>query len=76
MVFKNDKVYTVIKWVCLTVVPALNVLITSLCALYGWGWGNIVIGTIDAVAVFVGAILGIGSYKYNKQLEAENKNNA
>lgn len=76
MVFKNDKVYTVIKWVCLTVVPALNVLITSLCALYGWGWGNIVIGTIDAVAVFVGAILGIGSYKYNKQLEATSKDNA
>lgn len=76
MVFKNDKVYTVIKWICLTVVPALNVLITSLCALYGWGWGNIVIGTIDAVAVFVGAILGIGSYKYNKQLEATSKDNA
>lgn len=70
MVFKNSKVYDVLKWICLTVVPALNILITSLCALYGWGWGNIVIGTIDAIAVFVGAILGFGANKYKKSLDA------
>lgn len=72
----NDKVYNIIKWVCLTVVPALNILLATLCALYGWGWGNIVIGTIDAVAVFVGTIIGIGSVKYKKSLEAETKDNA
>lgn len=69
-----DKVYNALKWVCLTVVPALNVLIASLCALYGWGWGNIVIGTIDAVAIFVGACLGFGSYKYAKLQEKANGN--
>lgn len=73
MIFKNDKVYDIIKWVLLTVVPALNILISTLCALYGWTWGNIVIGTIDAIAVFVGTILGIGSIKY-KSLNKENKN--
>lgn len=70
----NDKLYTILKWVCLTVVPALNILITTLCALYGWTWGNIVIGTIDAIAAFVGAILGFGSIKYQKALkDSENK---
>jgi hypothetical protein len=66
MIFKDDKVYNIIKWICLTVVPALNVLITTLCGIYGWTWGNIVIGTIDAFAIFVGAILGFGSIKYQK----------
>ena len=65
----DNKVYNILKWICLTVVPALNILIATLCALYGWTWGNIVIGTIDAVAVFVGSIIGIGSYKYQKSLE-------
>lgn len=65
----NNKAYNVLKWVCLTVVPALNVLIATLCALYGWTWGSIVIGTIDAVAVFIGAILGFGSIKYQKTLQ-------
>lgn len=70
----NDKVYTILKWVCLTVIPALNILIATLCALYGWTWGNIVIGTIDAIAAFVGAILGFGSIKYQKALkDSENK---
>lgn len=72
MIFKNEKVYDIIKWVCLTVVPALNILISTLCALYGWTWGNVVIGTIDAIAVFVGTILGIGSVKY-KKLNAKEK---
>ena len=70
MVFKNEKVYDILKWVCLTVVPALNILITTLCSIYGWPWGPVVIGTIDAVAVFVGSILGFGSIKYQKQLKA------
>ena len=70
----NNKVYNVLKWICLTVVPALNVLLATLCALYGWTWGSIVIGTIDAVAVFIGAILGFGSIKYQKTLQdSDNK---
>lgn len=73
MVFKNSKVYDVLKWVCLTVVPALNILITALCALYGWSWGNIVIGTIDAIAVFVGSILGFGANKYKRLKNAQSE---
>lgn len=70
----NDKLYTILKWICLTVVPALNILIATLCSLYGWTWGNIVIGTIDAIAAFVGAILGFGSIKYQKALkDSDNK---
>lgn len=68
MIFKDNKVYDVIKWILLVVVPALNVLLTGLCALYGWTWGPIVVGTIDLVAVFFGTILGIGSAKYQKKL--------
>ena len=65
----NDKLYNILKWILLTVIPALNILIATLCALYGWSWGNIVIGTIDAVAAFVGAIIGVGSIKYQRALE-------
>lgn len=69
----NDKVYNIIKWILLTVIPALNILIATLCALYGWTWGNIVIGTIDAIAAFVGAIIGVGSIKYQRLKDSENK---
>lgn len=70
MVFKNDKVYDILKWVCLVVVPALNIFITSLCGIYGWTWGGTVNATIDAIAVFVGSILGFGAIKYQRMLNA------
>ena len=69
----DNKVYNILKWICLTVVPALNVLITTLGSLYGWTWVSVAIGTIDAVAVFVGACLGFGSIKYAK-LQEKNGN--
>jgi hypothetical protein len=72
MIFKNSKVYDILKWICLTVVPALNILIAGLCALYGWTWGHFVIGTIDLIAAFVGTILGFGAIKYQKALKGEN----
>ena len=69
----DNKVYNILKWICLTVVPALNVLIATLGSLYGWTWVSVAIGTIDAVAVFIGSIIGIGSYKYQKSLESEDQ---
>lgn len=72
----NDKLYNTLKWILLTVIPALNILIATLCALYGWTWGNIVIGTIDAIAAFVGAIIGVGSIKYQKALKESEKSEA
>lgn len=64
-----DKIYNIIKWILLTVIPALNILLATLGSLYGWSWVTIAIGTIDAVAAFVGAIIGVGSIKYQKALE-------
>lgn len=62
----KDKTYDVWKWILFTIVPALNVLIAGLCAIYGWTWGGAVMGTIDLVAAFMGAILGVGSVKYKR----------
>lgn len=64
-----DKAYNIIKWILLTVIPALNILLATLGSLYGWSWVTIAIGTIDAVAAFVGAIIGVGSIKYQRALE-------
>ena len=62
----NNKAYDIIKWVLFVVIPALNIFINGLCALYGWSWAGVVCGTIDLIAAFVGAVLGFGSIKYKK----------
>lgn len=61
----NDKVYNFCKWLLITVVPALILLITTLGTTYGFNTEVITI-TISAIATFIGAITGISNYNYKK----------
>lgn len=67
----NDKTYNVIKWVVLTVLPALSVLVGVLGKAYGWDDTDLTVITINAVAVFLGAVTHVSSAAYNKQQNME-----
>ena len=62
-----DKIYNVLKWLCLIFAPALITLISTLFALYHIEGAEIVCGTIAAIATFIGALIGISSVAYNKK---------
>ena len=62
----NDKTYHIIKWTVLTFLPALSVLVGALGKGYGWNTGTTIL-TINAVALFLGAVTGVSNYKYNKE---------
>jgi len=64
----NDKTYHIIKWTVLTLLPALSVLVGALGKGYGWNTETIIL-TINAVALFLGAITGVSNYNYNKTEE-------
>ena len=64
-----DKIYNVLKWVCIILVPALNVFLTTIFALYNIPHIEIVVGTISAVATFIGALIGVSTKSYNKKFE-------
>lgn len=66
----NDKVYNVLKWLCIVVSPALATLITGLGLLYGFQT-EVIVGTITLVTAFIGAVIGISSVQYHKALEEE-----
>ena len=61
----NDKVYNFLKWLLITFVPALLVLIETLGVIYNYDT-QIIILTISAIATFLGAIVGISNTNYNK----------
>lgn len=61
-----DKVYNVLKWVLITFVPALLVLIETLGVIYNYDTQVIVL-TISAIATFIGALIGISNTNYNKK---------
>lgn len=69
----NDKTYNVIKWFVLTVLPALSVLVGVLGKAYGWNDTDLTVITINAVAVFLGAVTHVSSAAYNKQQNTEDE---
>ena len=65
----SNKVYDVLKWVAQLLLPALGTLYFALAGIWGFPYGEQIIGTITAVDVFLGVILGISSANYNKDKE-------
>ena len=62
-----DKIYNILKWLCLIFAPALITLLTTIFTLYGIPNVEIVTGTIAAIATFIGALIGVSSKAYNKK---------
>lgn len=64
----NDKVYNVLKWVAQLFLPALGTLYFALAGIWGFPYGEEIVGTITAVDTFLGVLLGISSAQYSKNL--------
>lgn len=67
----SNKTYNIVKWVVLTVLPALSVLVGVLGKAYGWGDTDLAVITLNAVTVFLGAITGVSALNYNKKEDDE-----
>lgn len=71
MMILNDKVYNVLKFVAQILLPALGTLYFALVGIWGFPYGEQIVGTITAIDTFIGALIGISSYNYNLNKEVE-----
>ena len=71
----NDKVYDVLKWVCLIALPAAAVLYFTLSKIWGLPYGAEIPATINAVALFIGTLIGISNATIRKEIENVESNN-
>lgn len=63
----NDRVYGILKWILIIVVPAFITLFTLLSTTWHWDIPTeAIVATITGVATFVGVIVGISTHYYNK----------
>lgn len=60
----NEKTYEFFKWLVQIVLPACAALYSALAALWGFPFAEAVVGTISAIAVFLGAVLKISNSNY------------
>ena len=62
----NNRVYDVLKWIALVVLPALGTLYFALASIWGLPYGQEIVGTITAIDTFLGALLGISTISYRR----------
>ena len=62
----SNKVYDTLKWVAQYLLPASATLYFALAAIWNLPYGEQIVGTISAVTIFLGVILGISSATYVK----------
>lgn len=63
MIFEN-KTYDKLKWLAQIFIPALATLYFALAGIWGFPYGEQIVGTLTAIDTFIGVLLGISSNKY------------
>lgn len=66
IIMMSNKTYDVLKWIAQIVLPAIGTLYAALAGIWGFPYGEQIVGTILAVDTFLGAILQISTAQYNK----------
>ncbi len=62
--FLSNKQYDILKWIALVLLPAVGTLYFGLAQIWGFPYGEQIVGTITVVDTFLGVILGISNAQY------------
>lgn len=73
MIFKNSKLYDILKYLALVVFDALGVFYKTIAEIWSLPYGNEIMLTCSAISLLLGALIGISSYKYSNMDATENK---
>lgn len=63
----SNKVYDILKYIAQIGLPALGALYFALSTIWGFPYGEQIVGTITAIDAFLGALLGISTVQYRKK---------
>ena len=62
----SNEVYNVLKFIAQILLPACGTLYFALAGIWGFPYGEQIVGTITAVDAFLGACLGISTKQYKE----------
>ena len=69
----SNQVYDVLKWIAQILLPAIGTLYFALAGIWGFPYGEQIVGTITAIDTFLGVCLGISSDNYHKSIGNSNE---
>ena len=65
----SNKVYDALKFVAQILLPAIATLYFALAQIWGLPYAEEIVGTLTAIDCFLGALLGISTAQYKKELQ-------
>lgn len=65
----TNKTYDTLKSIAQIVLPAAGTLYFALAGIWGFPYGEEIVGTLTAIDAFLGVVLGYSSAQYNKAVE-------
>ena len=68
----SNKLYDILKWLVIIVLPAAGTLYAALSTVWGWPHSEEIVTTITAVDTFLGAVLCISTATYNTEAKGNN----
>ena len=63
----NNKTYDILRFIADLLLPALATLYFALSGIWGFPYGEQIVGTIAAVTAFLDALLAVSKAQYNKE---------
>jgi imidazoleglycerol phosphate synthase glutamine amidotransferase subunit HisH len=66
MLKMNNETYDVLKFIAQILLPAVGTLYFALATIWGFPYGEQIVGTITAVDAFLGTCLGISTKNYRE----------
>lgn len=67
----SNKTYDRLKWIAIILLPATGWAIGQFGEIWGWQDVDQIVKTIDVIGTFLGILLGVSTYQYNKQLNQQ-----
>ena len=65
----SNRTYDILKYIAQIVLPAVGTLYFALANIWGFPYGEQIVGTITALDTFMGVLLKISSNNYYKELD-------
>lgn len=67
----SNKAYDALKWVALVALDAVGLFYNTMSAIWGLPFGDEILATCTAISLFIGALIGVSSVQYNKNISTE-----
>ena len=67
----KSEIYDVLKWIAQIILPAVATFYFAIAKIWGLPYGTEIVGTISAIDVLLGTILGISSLNYYNEKGTE-----